>query len=378
MITPWLIFAAWKLRNSGYILCLTLPLLFLLGTYIKHAFPMIAGAILLFLWAERISEDKEKGIKLSVRSIIHSGSPLLFSGLIYLLLRHLLFNFKGSPIQYTGQGYDFSFNTIVITASSNPTIATGNTEALLRIFKILLEKTEWNFEFIFYLIAPVALGSYVWLSTRRLPLLRLSGIVSLACVICIALLHFSGAAVDNGSRHFQIPGMLLITCLAAQANTKGWRGQITKIVIISSIIAGGWTLARRSVTSQSFTYPIIQNLSAKIPQDVFNRIQEVAMEPGEKLIAITEPIQAVYLHFITHSSTRFLYMTDMDRKLSKPHRGRVPRIIIPHPRDQLEANKQTRERLIDYHQDEWRLYGVGDWIFAEAGEAGLATPNINK
>jgi len=89
MLTPWLMLTAWRLRRCGYILCLALPSLFLLGTYIKHMFPIIAGAILLFLWMQRLSEDSRKEGKVSIKDVIRSDLPLFLSGIIYIIPKAL-------------------------------------------------------------------------------------------------------------------------------------------------------------------------------------------------------------------------------------------------------------------------------------------------
>jgi len=366
MLTPWLILAAWRLRNTGYILCLALPSIFLFGTYIKHAFPIIAGAILFFLWMERLSADSQKKGKIRIKHILRSDLPLFLSGIIYIILRHCLLNFETSPIQHSGQGYNFSFKTIIGSSSLNPILVTGNMEVVFYIIQRFSTALKNNLEPILFLLSLLAIGFYYRLSTRQSPLLRLAGIISLACVICIASLHFSGVAIGSGSRYFQIPGVLLIACLGAQTTAKGWQGIIAKFVIISSVLVGGWTLARRSIFFQSFTYPTIQHLSTKGPREVLEILEKISAEPGEKLIAITEPMQAVQLHFTSHPSTRFIYITDATRRLHEPNKGRVPRIIIPHPKEKFEENRQTRACFVDYKDDEWETYMIGDWIFSEA------------
>jgi len=135
MLTPWLILAAWRLRNGGYILCLALPSIFLFGTYIKHAFPIIAGAILLFLWMERLSEDSQKKKKISIKHILRSHLPLFLSGIVYIALRHYLFNFENSPVHHVGQEYRFPPQTIISSDSISPIMASGNIDIIFRLIK---------------------------------------------------------------------------------------------------------------------------------------------------------------------------------------------------------------------------------------------------
>jgi len=217
-----------------------------------------------------------------------------------------------------------------------------------------------------FLLSPFAIGLYLWLFTKRIPLLRLAGITSLISAICIAILHFSDAAIDNASRHFQISGVLLTACLATRTAVKGWQGKIARLVIVGSVLVGSWTIARRSVFFQSFTSPTIQHLRIQESGGVVEILKKISAEPGDKLIAITEPIHAVYLHFTSHSSTRFFYITDATRSLHEPYKGRIPRIIIPHSKERFEENKQTRAYFVDYSEDDWETYMVDDWIFSEA------------
>jgi len=365
MLTPWLILTAWRLRNCGYILCLALPSIFLLGTYIKHAFPIIAGAILLLLWMDRLSEDSRKKGKLRIKDILHSDLPLLLSGAIYIVLRYSLFNLENSPTHHVGQEYNFSPQTIISSNSIGPIMASGNIDAVSRLIKRAPETLRETLDLILLLVSPLTIGFYIWLSTKRSGLLRLAGIASIAYVICIAWFHFSGVSVDDSIRHFQIPGILLTACLAAQTAREGWQGKIAKLVVVGSILAGGWTLTKRSVFLQDYTLPTIQHLGMKASKEVLEKLEEIAADPRDKIVAITVPMQAVYFHFTSHSSTRFIFITHATRQLHEPHKGNVPYIIIPHHKGQLEENRLSRACFVDYNENEWDTYIVGDWIFSE-------------
>jgi len=366
MLTPWLILAAWRLRNTGYILCLALPSIFLFGTYIKHAFPIIAGAILFFLWMERLSADSQKKEKIRIKHILRSDLPLFLSGIIYITLRHYLFNLESSPIHHVGQEYRFSSQAIIGSDSISPIMASGNIDIIFRLIKRAPEALRQNLDLIILLVSPLAVGLYIWLSTRQSRLLRLAGITSIAYVVCMVWLHFSGASVDNANRHFQIPGVLLTACLAAQTARGDWQGKIAKLVVVGSILVGGWTLAKRSVFLHYSTHPTIQHLSMRVSKEVMEKLEEIAADPREKIIAITVPMQAVYFHFTNHSSTRFIYITHATRQLHESHKGKIPYIIIPHRKEMLEENRLSRTCFVDYNEDEWETHVIDDWIFSEA------------
>jgi len=252
MTLPWIILCALKIRRCPFLLALILPILFLLGSFIKHAFAIHSACIIGFLFLENLRESKPSSNRVVdiLKYTTHQVIPFLVAGIGYILLRHFLIDFSASPIDFKNTNFDtylrkYSFPTYLGYASWAPLLAPFNLGSIIDYysprFDFLNGERFWEyFRFPIAALTPLPLGFYTWLSFRKIPIQRFAGITALITSALHFYLYVSGAAIELRDRYYQFPAFLLIIALAAQLSRSNAKLNLSKIIFILGILLGAY------------------------------------------------------------------------------------------------------------------------------------------
>jgi len=103
---PWIALVAWRLRKRNALLVAILPLLFLIGSFIKHSFAIYAFCILLFVWVERVVDigiRRSDRVAYVLKRVALVSFPLFSVGVLYMIYRALVIDTEVSPAMATGR-----------------------------------------------------------------------------------------------------------------------------------------------------------------------------------------------------------------------------------------------------------------------------------
>jgi len=208
-ILPWVVIIAWKLRNNNLFLVLLLPFLLLLGSFIKHSFSIHSICIITFIWLEKSREilsssDSRTAI---LRKLIKITTPLLATGIIYILLRDHFIEKTISPVSHDQTQPLFSLPTYLGYSVWGPLFAPWAIGSLTdriapRLFDLGGVRIWSHLGWTLSTLSPLAIGFYVWLSSRKLLLHRLAGITALLTSILHFLIYHFGGIIELRDRYY--------------------------------------------------------------------------------------------------------------------------------------------------------------------------------
>jgi len=193
---PWVALVAWRLRNNNSLLVCLLPLLFLLGSFIKHSFAIYALCILAFLGLDRLSKSRDfrrENISIVIRGLTVSTATLVASGLLYIVLRHYAIDTTGTP-KSGASYYTYNIKEIWSYVPNSPLLSAFEIRSTsLRTWSKLLhispELLQDKLTSLLSLISPVSIAAYLYLALRKNPLARFAGITAIITIGVYFSLH---------------------------------------------------------------------------------------------------------------------------------------------------------------------------------------------
>jgi len=242
---PWVALIAWHLRNNNVLLVCVLPLLFLVGTFIKHSFAIYSLCIIAFLGIDKLSKIRglrDESTLGAVRKLIAIPIPLITAGVLYIGLRHYIIDTSTSP-ELGASYYTYSIKEIWSQVSNSPLLSAFEVRSLpLRIWSKLLkvepEVLRDKLTPLLILISPISVSTYLFLTSRKNPLARFSGITAIISVLVYCYLHLIGYAISLEDRHYKQAGSLLLATIAVVSVGKGRFAILARSTIIAAIAWG--------------------------------------------------------------------------------------------------------------------------------------------
>ncbi|WP_156469148.1 hypothetical protein [Cephaloticoccus primus] len=369
---PWVAVIAWKLRNRSILLVCTLPILFVIGSYIKYSFAIYAICILLFLWSERLvglSLEGLGGASRRIGDVIRVSFPLVIVGLLYVILRHCFLSGEGSPLQ--GWEHRYSLREILAYTPMSPLTSVSNfQEPIVRAGIRFLHK-EYDDVWllvasIFVWLSPFAIILYVYFVFQRRPLLRFAGIAALTTVVVFSTFYILGYSVALRDRYYQQAGILLSAVVVVYAFEKRKFSILTQVFVFGVMIFGVLKFSRSVQAVEGRSPPAyigVQGFAFITPPRVINELRLIATHRSS-IIAISNPALALELDFVRHPSTHIFPTYGNGIKVAPSYKGRVSQITIAEP---IWSQRNLRSRFVDYTEDEWTCYTVDDWVFWQTG-----------
>jgi|GEM_PF-304713 len=381
---PWTCLIAWKLRKRYLLLTITLPVLFLTGSYIKHSFAICALSILAFLWFDSLRKaiisraDKHDNSK----PLLYINFSLFAIGLLYIFTRNIIIPSNGGSPSDLGL-YPRSFLVSWGFSFLAPIIQMTGIEKTLGFISFRFFGTPGSEElypsigWLFALLSPFPLSLYIRLSIRNNPMERLTGAIALVYCTIMCLLLWGGGSIALRGRYFQPIAVLLIALLAIKCFHINRIYRIgSRIILIVAMSFGVLLLFYRSITisnPHSRYYPVGGGISmVDVPPSILAKLQEIVNLP-DSVIFIQEPQLELELISNAPLSTRFFRADIADEwHLSQPKKGRVRRLVLPISPDraQLGLAETLRKSFVDYNEEEWSLTTIDGWQIwqAEASE----------
>jgi len=368
-VLPWIVLVAYKLRHRNLLLVLILPLLFLLGSFIKHSFAIHSICILSFIWLEKSRETlnyedkKRETLKKLLRIVPH----LLAIGIIYIGLRHYFIDTAITPLSVNSPL--FSFSTYLGYSAWAPLMAPWGIGSLTNRFAPRLFELNgiriWEYLGpILSILSPLAIGFYTWLSFRKTPLIRLAGITALLTSLIHFFLYHSGGSINLIDRYYQFPAFLLLAVAATYIHRSDWKMRTARFVLGGSILIGAANVVQLGFAAQSWAVTNLKmRISSGIPDVVVQKIYTLSAESEDCVMAISSPNLEIALSFSQPLSGRFLAMYEDGTGAKESFHGRAPLIVIVHPKTSEHLEEDYTVRFLDYSKDEWESHEVEDWIF---------------
>jgi len=379
---PWTCLVAWKLRKRYLLLTITLPIVFITGSYIKHSFAICAFSTLAFLWLDSLREAIISRPNRSDNSkhLLYTSTSLLAVGLAYIFLRNIVIPSNGgspSDLGYYPRNLPISWGFSFL----GPIIQMTGIEKTVEFISFRLfdmpgsEELYPSIGWLFALFSFFPLSLYVRLSLRKSPMERLAGITALVYCTIMCLLLWKGGTIALRGRYFQPIAVLLLSLLAIRCfdANRIWRigGRVTLIAAMSFAAA---LLVYRTViitAPHSRYYPASGSTSiVDVPPSILAKLQEIVNVP-DSLIFIQEPQLELDLVSNAPLSTRFFREKMADEwHFSQPKKGRVHRLVLPLSPDrvQLGLAETLRKSFVDYSDEEWSLTTIEGWQIWQAGD----------
>jgi len=376
---PWVTLVAWKFRKRNFLLIPILPVLFLLGSFFKHSFAIYALCILAFLWSENIRErgfTLKNGIKSIIKDLLEASLPLVSVGFIYIAIRHYCIDTSATPA--TGRipnHFHFSLQETLGFVSVSPLLSIYSISSILDklVHKFSLSSPSEAISSLYCKLAfvfPLFIYFYISLSKSKDKITRFSGLTSLILSTLYFIFHSLDLAISQENRHYQQAGLLLLTAIAVKSSNNNRLGLFLKIATIAMSIAG---LARVAQNSYIYTKPDSgysighERTSVRVPKIVLDELSLIISSHPNSIFGIVDPELLINIEKHRPQSTRFLniYYAHAFELENYTLRGRVRKIIIPTPAEYYINESSIKSRFIDYTEDEWTSYGVGNWIIIQ-------------
>lgn len=368
-IFPWLVLAAWRLRDRPVMQMLLLPPLLLIGSFAKHSFAVYALGLLLFLWWEAVRTHPRSFRKWGLAAL-----PLIIVGLLYAVARLLLLPTGPSPADF-GQLHRTLTESLGFAAHGPLFAAVGGGRFINRLFMhagFFLETGWQRFAPIFAVLAPISLALYVGLIRSSRPLLRLAGIMALTASAVLCFLYARGSFISLDDRHFRPAGVLILaslSCVAITAARPSLR-LFTKALLVLVVGFGvGSALQRRHIVGPSI-FPTEQRTAI----EAFPPVAQAELKRLDTALAHSDAI--IYLPVAELSplvqSTRLIvtdaFYTDGIWRAEGPRRGRVSAVslILPSAFGHDHRGQSLRDSFLDYPAAAWSCRTVEGWDFWQA------------
>jgi len=370
-LLPWSVLIAWKLRNHSLLSFLVLPWIFLLGSFIKHAFAIHTICIIIFLFLETtrdtLHSSERRNRRLQV--IIRKGLLLSAIGIAYILLRnYFLTKESASPINPAVSEDLFSLSTYLGYSAWAPLLAPWGGSTLIemyapRFFHLEVRTLVYLGPFL-SIFAPLAIGFYIWLSFGKTPLTRLAGLTALITSGVHFFIYHSGGIIELRDRYYQFPAFLFLAVAATQSFQSGWRRNIARLALGGAIFIGTGNLIRgvRENRNWKCRAPQIQ-VASYIPNALVEEIYTLLSNSEESIVVSPVPVLRPHLNAALSLSIRFVAFDIREGPVHKPISGRVPLIISAHP---THWPSPPLAIFKDYSENEWETYEIQGWTIQKA------------
>jgi len=379
-IWPWVAIAAWRFRDNNKLLIPTLPILFLIGSFIKYSFAIYALCILLFLWSEKlIALRSVKAVALweRVKGILAPALPLVIVGVIYIMGSYCLLGGGETPAQKS-PAYHYSLKEILAYAPISPLTSLDHLkDSFSRYGSRLIQMGRVEFETqaasILAFVSPLAIILYAFLIVQRKPLLRFLGVTSLTTASILSIFHLLDYAISLEDRHYQQAGSLLLIAILAYSLQKRRASRLALVFVMAAAAWGVYRFTRATHISLKYHAPIYvgeHGFSVKLPEPVRTELESIAKH-GDSILAVYEPAHALWLETVRHRSARLLPVNVHGISIAPSYKGRVSLITIASPGGYTWISPENLKPLFaDYRENEWSSYMVGDWTFWQARYSG--------
>jgi len=371
---PWCALIAWRLRNHSIRLVCILPLLFLIGSFIKHSFAIYSICILSFLGIERpykiISLKKESTLAI-IKETIAVAIPLVISGILYIALRNYAIDTSETPKEGAPY-YTYNIKEIWSHVPNSPFLSALEIRSTsLRTWSKLLstnpEILRDKLTSLLSLISPISISIYLFLVFHKSPLARFSGITSIVTIAIYFSLHSIDYAISLDDRHYKQAGSLLLATIAAQAAGKGRVALLARIIIIGSITWGTARFAQLTYVRQKPTSGIYLaengfavSLDRALREELRSSLTQLEKN---SIFLLPRPDLVLDLFPIRPESVRFMPIMGHGFYLAESYKGRVPEIIIVYPLSWEMPEDAIKARFEDYDKAEWYSYTIADCTF---------------
>jgi len=371
---PWVALVAWRLRNNNSLLVCVLPLLFLLGSLIKHSFAVYALCILAFLSLERLSTlrgSNNQSILIIIKKLIATSAPLVISGILYVVLRHYAIDITGTP-KAGASYYTYNIKEIWSQVPNSPFLSALEIRSTsLRIWSTLLhtspELLQDKLTSLLSLISPVSIAAYLCLALRKNPLARFAGITAIITIGVYFSLHSIDYAISLEDRHYKQAGSLLLATLAAQSTRKGRMAILARAIVIGSITWGFVLFVHLTYVRQRPTSNIHlaeNGLSSALDRSLREELRSSLTQlEKNSIFLLSRPDLGLDLLSSRPESVRFMPVFDHGFYLAESYKGRVPQITIVYPPSWEITEDELKARFEDYDKEEWYSYTVAGWTF---------------
>jgi len=379
---PWTCLIAWKLRSRYLLLSISLPILFLLGSYAKHSFAICALVTLGFLWIEALRDQFTTPPKQrhAFKHLTYTSIALLAAGLIYILGRKIIIPTGISPAESVGQAlqptfvsWGFSFLAPILELTGIDRVVGlisyrfFNTPAAEELFPRLGA--------LLAVLSLLPLILYLRLSSREKALDRLTGITALLFCTVFFFFYWKAGIMGLRTRYYQPIATLLTALLAEKCfDTKPLWAIGSRLIFAGVITFGGTLLFYRTITMTSDVshyYRASEHLtSVDAPPQLIAQLRDIAASPNS-VIFVDGPWLELELLINAAPTTRFFSFPSMNHwHPEEPKHGRVPRLVLPISKRLAEqgVGEKLRKSFIDYREEEWSLTVVEDWQIWQASE----------
>jgi len=344
----------------------TLPILFLIGSYIKYSFAIYAICILFFLWSERLTGLAPGGIPSILKKkedILQTSYPLIATGVLYIIGRHYLINSEGSPLQEWSNSY--SLKEILAYTPIMPLTSIADLQDSLIHCVAKLSGKDYSEAWmrtasLLSYISPFILIPYISLVAKKKPLLRFLGVTALATVSIFSTLYLLKYTIGLRERYYQQAAILLLIATAAYGAENRRFSRLAQVFIAGVMVVGVFKFTRTThanLMGDSIMPVGNYGFSIGAPPSLVNKIQSIAQN-NDSIIAISSPVLALELDSMINSSTHIL--PPLGRRGFSTYKGRVSQVTIVEP---VSAKRNLKDRFVAYAENEWECYTIDNWIF---------------